>query len=68
MAIKSFKSVYLFIWLCQILVAADGITLSLRDTESLAVVHGLGCSVAYVGSEFPDQGLNQCPWYCKVDS
>ena len=35
-------------------------------TGSVVAVHELGCSVACGVS--PDQGSNQCPLYCKVDS
>ena len=46
MAIKNFKNIYLFIWLCWILIAANGIDLLLRYTDSLVVVRGLSCSIA----------------------
>ena len=38
----------------------------LQSTGSVAVVHGLGCSVAH--GSFPDQGLNPSPLHWHVDS
>ena len=38
----------------------------LQSTGSIAVVHGLSCTMAC--GIFPDQGSNQCPLHCKVDS
>ena len=38
----------------------------LQSTGSIAVAHGLSCTMAC--GIFPDQGSNQCPLHCKVDS
>ena len=39
---------------------------SLGVRASVAVAQGLSCPAAY--EIFPDQGSNQCPMYCKVNS
>ena len=38
----------------------------LQSTDSVVVVHGLGCSMAC--GIFPDQGSNPCPLHWQVDS
>ena len=65
------KMIFLFIWLCWVLVAAHEIFIAhsgpLWSVDSLLVATGLVAS-QYVGSYFPDQGLNPHLLFGKSDS
>ena len=46
--------------------ASEVVVQGLQSADSVAVTHGLSCSVAY--GIFWDQGFNPCFLHCKADS
>ena len=53
------------LWSCGVRASRDG-EQGLWSASSVVVVHGLSCSTAR--GILPDQRLNPCPLYFKVDS
>ena len=62
-----FKNIYIFTWLCQVLVAYTG-SFCYSGTQTLQLRHAGLVASQHVGSYFPDQGSNSHPLYCKADS
>ena len=62
-----FKNIYIFTWLCQVLVAYTG-SFCYSGTQTLQLRHAGLVASQHVGSYFPDQGSNSRPLYCKADS